>query len=250
MRALAIVPARGGSKGIPRKNLQEVGGYPLLAFSIAAAKSAGIFQDIVISSEDAEINEIAMKFGATLPFSRPVELALDDTPMIDVIQYTVNQLKAMGKEYDVICLLQPTTPFRDPELVAEACHKLMQSDITSVVGVTPCIDAHPKRLRAIKNGFLTSYLPADKADNERQQRQSHSDDLAFRRCGAFYCFTPATLSQNSIYGNKSLPIIVENAAAVTIDEPLDLLLVNAICLKSDEFPEAQIILKKLKDIYE
>ena len=249
MRCLAIIPARGGSKGIPRKNLQLIGSHPLVAFPVVAAINSGVFSNIVVSTDDEEIASIGTFYGGSIYGLRPAELSADRTPMIDVIKYTLKNLSELQLKYDATCILQPTTPFRDPKILTKAWVKLKTTDATAVVGLTPCIDAHPKRLRKIDSqGLITSYLPNNQADTEREQRQSHFGDLVYRRCGAFYFFKNSILENDTIYGKKPYPIIVDGAAATTIDEPLDLLLAKAIWNESDIWREAGIM-KRLLGIY-
>lgn len=236
-RVLALIPARGGSKGIPEKNLAPIGGHPLVAFAVAAARQARVFADIVINTERRDIADAACAYGAAAPFLRPPALAGDSTPMIDVVQDAVARLEALGSSFDMVCLLQPTTPFRDPAALRAAVRLLgARADCTACVGVTPVIDSHPSRLRRITDGFLTAYLDG-RGDHERQQRQDHGADPAYRRCGAFYLFRTATLRAGSLYGDKVLPCIVDGAAAVTIDDPLDLAMARTLWEQGADWPE-------------
>lgn len=228
-RVLGIVPARGGSKGIPRKNLYPIGGIPLVAYGVKAALACTQIDYVFASTEDAQIADVARAYGAETPFLRPASLAEDTTPMLDVILDTVERLSALGQNFDMMVLFQPTTPFRDPATIDQAIQMLRdRPECDSCVGVTRIVDAHPKRLRKITNGYLQPYLD-EAGDNERQQRQDHETDKAYRRCGAFYISRISTLREKgSLYGNNILPWLVDGAFAVTIDEPYDLLLASAV----------------------
>jgi len=241
-KVLVIIPARGGSKGIPRKNLAPIGNHPLIAFAIASAKCVAGIDRIAVSTEDSEIATVAIQYGATVPVKRPMELALDDTPMIEVITHMLTSLEEIGEYYDCVCILQPTSPFRNPETIASGIMTLFSnSDSDSCLAITPVVDCHPKRIRKIENGYVSNYL-GDMGDNERQQRQGHNNDPAYRRCGTFYITRTNTIKvKHSLYGERALPLIVEGCQAINIDDPFDLLLAKSIWNKRSEFPELNII---------
>src|SRR2546423_8592254 len=109
-RVLGIITARGGSKGIPRKNIRFLGAKPLLQYTAEAALSAKRLTRVILSTEDQEIADVGRKCGLDVPFMRPAELALDSTPTLPVLQHAVRELEAAGNRYDAICLLQPTNP--------------------------------------------------------------------------------------------------------------------------------------------
>ena len=120
LRVLGIIPARGGSKGIPRKNIRRLAGKPLLQYSAQAALGARRLARTILSTEDPEIAEVGRTCGLEVPFLRPPELARDDTPTLPVLQHAVRTLEAAGDHYDAVCLLQPTNPFRQSHDI-DAC---------------------------------------------------------------------------------------------------------------------------------
>jgi CMP-N-acetylneuraminic acid synthetase len=125
MRVLGIVTARGGSKGIPRKNIRFLGGKPLLAWTADAAQRATRLARTILSTEDDEIANVGRQVGLDVPFLRPSELATDSTPTLPVLQHAVMALEAQGERYDAVCLLQPTSPLRDPADI-DACIALLE----------------------------------------------------------------------------------------------------------------------------
>ncbi len=132
MRILALIPARGNSKGIPRKNIKPIAGKPLIAWAIEAALCSRVLDAVVVSTEDEEIAEVARQWGAQVPFRRPPELAQDDTPGIDPVLHALEQLP----DFDVVLLLQPTSPLRTTEDI-DACISLAQDmQASSVVSVS------------------------------------------------------------------------------------------------------------------
>ncbi|MBI2055590.1 MAG: acylneuraminate cytidylyltransferase family protein, partial [Candidatus Sungbacteria bacterium] len=128
MKILGIIPARGGSKSIPRKNIKELGGKPLIAWTIEAAKKSGVFDRIILTTDDSEIAEVGREWGVEVPFMRPNELAEDHTPTLPVIQHTLAWLEDNESyEPDAVMILQPTTPFRQPHHIQEAVQLFRQS---------------------------------------------------------------------------------------------------------------------------
>src|ERR1043166_7471565 len=124
MRVLAIITARGGSKGIPRKNMPLLGGKPLLQYTAEAALAAKQLERVILSTEDEEIAQVGKICGLEVPFLRPPELARDDTPTLPVLQHAVNALEKTGARFDAICLLQPTAPLRQSKDI-DACINLL-----------------------------------------------------------------------------------------------------------------------------
>ena len=136
MKVLAVVPARGGSRGVPRKNVRELAGKPLVAYTIEAALRSRSINRVVLSTDDDEIAEVGRQFGADVPFLRPAELAQDDTPTLPVVLHAMSSVERAGEHYDAVCLLQPTNPFRRPELIDECVQALEGADaVVSVLRV-------------------------------------------------------------------------------------------------------------------
>lgn len=135
MKVLGVIPARGGSKGVPRKNLADVNGRPLIAYTIDSALAASDLADVVVSTDDQEIATIAKACGARVPFVRPAHLAADDTPTIDVLVHLCQTLAEKGESYDAICLLQPTSPQRDDTLIDDCVEQFRNSQADALVTV-------------------------------------------------------------------------------------------------------------------
>ncbi len=137
MQVLVIIPARGGSKGIPRKNIKPLDGKPLIYYTIDAARSIVPDEDICVSTDDAEIISVVEKYGIKVPFVRPTELATDTAGTYEVLLHALDFYEKQGKYYDVVVLLQNTSPFRTPEQVKEAL-TLYREDVDMVVSVKEC----------------------------------------------------------------------------------------------------------------
>jgi CMP-N-acetylneuraminic acid synthetase len=161
-RVLAVIPARGGSKGVPGKNLRPVGGYPLIAYSIAAAELCPGIDRAIVSTDSHEIAAVARGFGAEVPFLRPAEFAGDRSPDID---FVVHLIKWLGEQEgivpDYLVNLRPTTPLRDPALVDTAIGSIQSNGkATSLRSVHPLAEP-PQKMMGITDGFLTGLFPGD-----------------------------------------------------------------------------------------
>ena len=158
-KILAVIPARGGSKGIPSKNIIEVGGKPLIQYTIDCAKHSKYIDRAVISTDSEEIKRVSIKCGGDVPFMRPKELALDTSKTIDCIVHAVNTLKEIGETYDYVMIIQNTVPLRKSWHVDESIEKLIDSNERSLVSVTE-VEQHPILMRTInEDGTVKNLLP-------------------------------------------------------------------------------------------
>ena len=147
-KILAVIPARGGSKGVPRKNIIEVGGHPLIKYTIDCGKNSKYLDRVVISTEDLLIKRVAEENGGDVPFLRPKELAEDTSKTIDCIVHAVDTLKSMGEEYDYVMILQNTVPLRKSWHVDEAIEMIVDSNERSLVSISE-VDEHPILMRTL-----------------------------------------------------------------------------------------------------
>ena len=217
-RVLAIVPARGGSKGVPGKNVRMLAGRTLLDYTALAARDSGVIDRIVLSTESSEIAEAGKRAGLEVPFMRPSNLAQDDTPMLPVIQHALETLAADGWTADVIDLLQPTSPLRRPSHVRDAVVLLKETRADSVVSVIE-LPRHlsPDYVMRIENGVLRPFLAEGATITRRQDARP-----AYSREGTVYTCWRSTLDNSgNIYGERCLPLIVDAADSLSIDSPAD-----------------------------
>jgi CMP-N,N'-diacetyllegionaminic acid synthase len=216
VRILALIPARGGSKGIPRKNVRLLAGRPLIEHSILAARAAPSVTDVVCSTEDEEIAAIAANAGARVPFRRPLSLATDDVPTSAVVLHTVHTLAAAGGRYDAILLLQPTAPLRKPEDIEGAIRRFIETGADSVISVTPAGAAHPYYSYRLEQERAIPFLIGP-AGMRRQDFPA-----AFVRNGAIYLAQIDVLLRNqSFYGTDMRAYVMPPERSVNIDEPFD-----------------------------
>ena len=235
MRVLGIIPARGGSKGIPRKNIVPVGGKPLLAYTASAALSASRLDRVILSTEDEEIAEIGRSFGLEVPFIRPKALAQDDTPTLDVLQHAVRMLGEMAEEYDVIVTLQPTTPFRRASDINGALDLLESTGADSVVSLVHPGGIHPFKMKTLDDdGWVGEpNFARGKAHLPRQALPSF-----WLLEGSLYITRWRVLmEENRILGERTQSWIVPRERTVNLDTTFDLWLAErmlAVPLSSGE----------------
>lgn len=219
MKILAVIPARGGSKGIPGKNIRHLGGIPLLAWSLDAARSADSIEEIIISTEDTEIAAVAASLGAEPLFLRPADLAADHTPTLPVLQHILERFADSGRNFDAICLLQPTSPFRPPGFVEAAIQKFLNSGADSLISVRKVPDEFNPHwiFEEGESGFLRLATGEDSIIPRRQELPP-----AYQRDGSVYLTkAEVIMEQNSLYGKKITWLENTSAIHVNLDLPSD-----------------------------
>jgi CMP-N,N'-diacetyllegionaminic acid synthase len=222
---LAVVPARGGSRGVPRKNIRLLGEHPLLAYTIAAGRASHRVTDLVVSTEDPEIAEVAERYGAAV-IERPAELATDTAPTAPVIQHAMDLVESTrGEAYGYVLTLQPTTPFRRGWDIDAAVDLLEGTEApdASVTSVVRIFDAHPERVKRLDGDRLLPYIAGDDRPTRRQDLPP-----AYLRNGAIYLAHRHTVVEGSVWGSPEVPYEMPPERSVNIDEPLDFLLAEAV----------------------
>ena len=215
---LALVPARGGSKGVPGKNVKPLAGHSLLEYTARAARDSGVIDRIVLSTDSPEIADAGRRAGMEAPFMRPASLAADDTPMLPVIQHALAEIVRSGWSPDIIVLLQPTSPLRRPDHVRDAVNLLRETDADSVVTVVE-VPRHlsPDYVMRIDKGRLKPFLPDGAHITRRQDARP-----AYSRDGTVYAFHRTTLERfGSIYGEDCRPLLIDAKESLSIDSPSD-----------------------------
>lgn len=216
---LAVIPARGGSKGVPHKNIKDLAGKPLLAYTIEAALQADIFEKVIVSTDDVEIADVARRYGAEIPFIRPDVISGDLVSSDDVIVHALNYFKDMEQEFDAVCKLQPTSPLRTAEHITQAYKQMQEKTADFVVSVCECEHS------PLWSGILGADSSLDKfirEDVKRACRQSLP--TYYRLNGAIYMAkTEAFLKQKNFLGKNGVAYIMSQRDSVDIDSPLDFL---------------------------
>jgi len=219
MKILAVVPARGGSKSVLRKNIALIAGKPLLAYTIEEALKVDAITDLVVSTDDEEIACVARSLGAQVPFIRPAELATDHAQSAPVLKHCLLELEARcGGRYDAVLMLQPTTPLRKAGHIIKAIDMLAANDCDSVVTVVSVGGHHPFRMKRMVENRLINFI--DQGFEDMRPRQVLP--LVYIRNGAVYLSRRHVVAeQDQVVGVHSLGIEMDANESVNIDNHLD-----------------------------
>lgn len=219
MNIIAIIPARGGSKGVPGKNIKPLGGKPLIVYTIEAAKQVTLLTDCVVSTDSEDIAAVARSFGADVPFIRPVELATDSAKSIDVVLHALHKLQKQNRHYDALILLQPTNPFRSVRFIEEAIQKFISGNYDSLISVLPV--PHEYNPHWVFEPDENGTLKLATGEKEIISRRQELPPAYFRDGSIYITSTEVLLTKNSFYGNRLGYIEADADRYVNIDTPED-----------------------------
>jgi CMP-N-acetylneuraminic acid synthetase len=218
MRAFGLIPARGGSKGIPRKNLVMLAGRPLLAYTADATRGSARLTRTMLSTDDPEIAGVGRQLGLDVPFVRPSELAGDAAPMLAVVQHALAFMRERELQPDVLVLLQPTSPFRRAEHIDAAVDLLERTGADSVVSVVEVPHQfNPVSVLRLEGDRLQPFLGGGTVAGRQQKPQ-----LFARNGPAVLAVRTATVAAGSLYGDDSRAMIMTAEDSLDIDTPWDL----------------------------
>jgi pseudaminic acid cytidylyltransferase len=212
---LAVIPARGGSKRIPRKNIKKFCGKPMISYAITAAKVSNLFEHVVVSTDDEKIAEIANAWGAETPFVRPAELANDYTATVPVIAHAIKSCHNFGWEFDQVCCLYPGVPFIQIDDMRDALVRMNNSEADYCFPVTEYPAAIQRALKLLSNAKMQPFYP------EFELTRTQDLELAYYDAGQFYWGKPeAWLAGRNVHSN-GLGYAIPNWRVVDIDTPED-----------------------------
>jgi len=220
LSVLALVPARGGSKGIPGKNIIPLGGKPLIAWTIEAATAVDAIDRLIVSTDDEAIARVAQDYQCEVPFMRPAELAADDTAGIDVVLHALDELD----HFDIIVLLQPTSPFRTAAHIDGAMRLLMEQRAPSVVSVAQSAKPPEWLYYTDDNGRLEPMLKG----REDLSRRQDSKPVFYLNGAIYVARTEWLREQGGFVGDDTVAYVMPAESSIDIDEPWDLQLAAAI----------------------
>ena len=216
-KVLGLIPARGGSKGIPGKNIRLLNGKPLLSYAVQAANKSGLVDRLILTTDSEEIAATGRDLGIEVPFIRPQYLAQDDTPMLPVIEHALHFIEAQGWQPDIILLLQPTAPLRRAEHIQLAIKKLIDEKCDSVVSVVE-VPRHyvPDFVLRLEEGKLKPFLDTPLATRRQDARPAYSRD------GTIYAFWRDVLvHKHTIYGDDCRPLLIPEEQSCNLDTMSD-----------------------------
>ena len=240
-RILAITLARGGSKSVPRKNIKPILGVPLIAYTIAEARRSRLITRYIVSTDDEEIQQIAIKYGAEVPFLRPAHLATDEATSVAALQHAVKWAEEdEGQKYDYVVELMCTNPMKRAEDIDAALEKLISTEADSVIGMHKLEHDHPIRIKKIVDDRVVAFCLPEVPETRRQDLKPD----AYIRNGSIYAVRRDLLMvQNLRYGTEnSRPHIMHAERSVNVDTPIDFM-VAEILLKQNPRPHVRPLSK-------
>lgn len=211
MSAVAIIPARGGSKRIPKKNIKEFFNKPLIAYSIEVALESKLFDKVIVSTDDEDIAKIAKEYGAEVPFLRPKELSDDITGTTDVTLHAVEFLKSQGFEYNFICTIYATAPLLEKKFLIQGYEKLKNSDAINSFSATSMPFPIQRTFKIDKNGRCEMFMP------EHYESRSQDLEIAYQDAGQFYWSKSNQNSDEIMFSKDSIPILLPRHLVQDID---------------------------------
>lgn len=224
-RVLGVIPARGGSKGLPGKNLRPLCGRPLIGWTIDEARASSMLDAVVVTTDDPEIASVAVQFGAEVPFLRPAELAGDTASSIDVVIHAIDDLAEKGRIFDIVVLLEPTSPLREPSDIDAALTKMLADEAGAIVSVCRAESTHPAFMfRQKADARLAPFLERQPTGLRRQELEP-----VFFLEGTVYASRIAVLREKrSFYHDDTVAFEVPKWKSLEIDDIDDFLLVEAL----------------------
>ncbi len=221
-KVLAIIPARGGSKGVKNKNIRLLGDKPLIYWSISAAKKSKYITELYVSTDNADIKNISESYGANV-LMRPSSLANDETPMAETLQFVCKELEKRGEFFDFVVLLQPTAPFRKSQHIDEAIEKFMSYQKTeSLVSVYKVEDNHPSRMYRINEKECLIKI----MDEPKSSLRQDLDDIYHRNGAIYICTTALIRNEGKLICKNPLSFVMMKKDSINIDDEQDLEIAN------------------------
>jgi N-acylneuraminate cytidylyltransferase len=221
-RAIALIPARAGSKRVPGKNIRRLAGHPVIAYTIAAARESGIFDDVIVSTDSEDYAAIARHYGASVPFLRPVEIAGDLSPDIEWVRHALSALQAAGRQAECFSLLRPTSPFRLPATIRRAWSQFLAEDgVDSLRAVEPCAQ-HPGKMWIVRGRRMHPLLPLGPADRPWHSSQYQAlPPIYVQNASLEIAWTRVVTETGTIAGEVVMPFLTEGHEGFDVNRPRD-----------------------------
>ena len=222
LSAVALIPARAGSKRVPHKNIAPLKGHPLIAYTICAARQSGVFDAVVVSTDSEDYAAIARHYGAEIPFLRPAAFAGDTSPDIEWVKHTLEQLAAQGRRYDAFSLLRPTSPCRKPETIRRAWAQFVEErDVHSLRAVEKC-EQHPGKMWVIDGRRMRPFAPQGPGPTPYHSTQYAAlPPVYVQNASLEIAWTRVPLELNSIAGEVLTPFLTEGDEGFDVNRPRD-----------------------------
>ncbi len=220
--AIALIPARSGSKRVADKNIRPLAGHPVIAYTIAAALQSGVFSAVVVSTDSEQYAEIARKYGAEVPFLRPAELAGDLSPDIEWVEHALVELQRMGRTYDCFSILRPTSPFRLPETIRRAWNAFLAEDgVDSLRAVEKCHE-HPGKMWVVRGRRMFPLLPFGPVALPWHSTPYQAlPEIYVQNASLEIAWTRVVFEGHTIAGEVVMPFFTEGYEGFDVNRPYD-----------------------------
>jgi len=221
-KVIALIPARGGSKRVPDKNIRPLAGHPLLAYAVRAAVDSGIFSEVMLSTDSEKYAEIGKHYGATVPFLRPAAFAGDASPDIEWIEHALGYFRSQGKEFDCFSILRPTSPFRLPETIQRAWKEFSAAgEIDSLRAVEKC-KQHPGKMWVVRNTKMYPLLPFTLNNQPWHSNQTQFlPEVFIQNASLEIAYSRVIYKGRTISGEVVVPFFTEGHEGFDINRPED-----------------------------
>ena len=233
-KAVALIPARAGSKRVPDKNIRPLAGHPLIAYTITAAIKSGIFKDVIVSTDSEHYAEIVKHYGAEIPFLRPDALAGDQSPDIEWLDYTLNRLQESGRSYDCFSILRPTSPFRLPQTIQRAWSEFSAQDgVDSLRAVEKCTQ-HPGKMWVVRGRRMMPLLPLGPAEQPWHSSQYPAlPEIYVQNASLEIAWSRIVFKEQTIAGNVVMPFYTVDYEGFDVNSEYDWQLAEHLVKKGD-----------------
>lgn len=220
--AVALIPARAGSKRVPDKNIRPLAGHPVLAYSIAAANQSGVFDAVIVSTDSEEYAAIARRYGAEVPVLRPESIAGDLSPDIEWVEHILGWLKDQGRDYDCFGILRPTSPFRLPETIRRAWDQFLAEEGVDSLRAVEKVKQHPGKMWIVRGRRMVPLLPIGPAAQPWHSSQYQSlPEVWVQNASLEIAWSRVVFEGRTIAGNVVMPFITEGHEGFDVNDPDD-----------------------------
>lgn len=224
-RLIALVPARSGSKRVVGKNVRRLGGHPLIAYTISAARESGVFGAVVVSTDSEEYASVARHYGAEVPFLRPAEFAGEKSPDIEWVTYTLRRLREEGREFDHFSLLRPTSPFRKAETIRRAAAQFLSDDRADSLRAVERCKQHPGKMWVVRGARMSPLLPLGPPGQPWHSSAYQALPEIYAQNASLEIARVATVfEQGTIAGESVMPFLTEGDEGHDVNDEEDWLL--------------------------
>ncbi|MBI4398816.1 MAG: acylneuraminate cytidylyltransferase family protein [Candidatus Omnitrophica bacterium] len=218
----ALIPARAGSKRLPDKNIRHLAGHPMMAYTIQAARASGIFSDVVVSTDSRRYAQVAVHYGARVPFLRPQEFAADVSPDIEWVQLTLAGLEKEGHSYDAFSILRPTSPFRGPETIRRAWNEFLKEKNADSLRAVERVKQHPGKMWTIHGKRMTPIFPSpNPAQPYHSSQMASLPEIYIQNASLEIAWSRVVRETHTIAGREIMPFATEGYEGFDINDMYD-----------------------------